>query len=249
MFANGGEPDAHGYVRQSAISEAALAAFGKKLDVGPELTADHLFYYVYGVLHMPAYRSKYAANLQKELPRIPVPTRLEDFWALVRAGQQLADLHVNYDTVEPWPIEFEKGGWVPCPGFADMDWFRVGKPMRHPRRGKAKDTTRVHYNDNITVSGIPEEVYGYMVNGKPAIAWVMERQRVKTDKDSRIVNDANRFALETMHDPAYPLKLLARVIRVSIETLRIVNQLPEPVWNTEPPPYCTKRWHRARRKA
>ena len=115
-------------------------------------------------------------------------------------------------------------------------WFRVGKPMRHPGRGKDKDRTRVRYNEFITVKGIPQDAYGYMINGKPAIAWVMTRQCVKTDKASGIVNDANRYALETMQDPAYPLKLLARVIRVSMETQHIVRQLPEPMWNTEPRP-------------
>ena len=233
LFAEDGQRDAHGFVRQSAISEKALDAFRDKLDVGPELTADHLFHYVYGVLHVPAYRVEFAANLSKELPRIPVPTKPADFWALARAGQNLGDLHANYDTVEPWPIEFENGGWKPRAGCAVMEWFRVGKPMRHPGRGRVKDRTRVQYNDNVTVIGIPEEAYGYVVNGKPAIAWVLERQCVKTNKASGIVNDANRYALETMQDPAYPLKLLARVIRVSMETYRIVNQLPVPVWNTE----------------
>lgn len=233
MFANGEETDAHGYVRQSAISEEALAAFGEKLGIGGDVTADHLFHYVYGVLHVPAYRVKYAANLQKELPRIPIPEKLGDFWALVRAGEQLGELHVNYDSIDPWPIEFEKGGREPRAGCTAMEWFRVGKPMRHPASGRAKDRTRVRYNDYIIVSGIPEEAYGYMVNGKPAIAWVMERQRVKTNKASGIISDANRYALETRQDPAYPLKLLAIVIRVSMETQRIVRQLPKPVWNTE----------------
>ena len=236
LFAVDGGRDAHGYVHQSAISKEALAAFGSKLGIGAELTADHLFHYVYGVLHVPAYRSKYAANLRKELPRIPVPEKLRDFWTLVQAGQRLGDLHAHYDAVEPWPIEFEHGGWEPRAGCAAMGWFRVSGPMRHPGSGRAKDRTRVRYNDNITVSGIPKEAYGYMVNGKPAIVWVMERQCVKANKASGIVNDANRYALESMHDPAYPLKLLARVIRVSMETLRIVSQLPEPAWNTESRP-------------
>ncbi len=236
LFADGGKTDAHGYVRQSAISDEALDAFREKQGVGPELTAGHLFQYVYGVLHVPAYRVKYAANLRKELPRIPVPEKLEEFWTLAQAGQRLGDLHTHYDAVEPWPIEFENGGWKPRAGCAAMEWFRVGKPMRHPGSGRAKDRTRVRYNDYITVSGIPEEAYGYMVNGKPAIAWAMERQCVKTHKASGIVNDANRFALETMQDPAYPLKLLARVIRVSMDTLRIVSQLPEPAWDLESHP-------------
>lgn len=102
--------------------------------------------------------------------------------------------------------------------------------MRHPK----KDRTRITYNPFITVKNIPEEAYGYMVNGKPAIAWVMERQCVKTDKSSGIVNDANRYALETMGDPAYPLRLLAKVIHISMETLSIVRSLPEPSWAKMP---------------
>ena len=215
-----------GYVRQSAISEGALAAFGAKL--GARVTADDLFHYVYGVLHVPTYRSKYATNLQKEQPRIPVPKEPDTFRVLVRAGKQLGDLHVHYDAVEPWPIAFEKGGREPRRGVVPMDWFRVDKPMCHPRQGKTKDTTRVQYNAHITVSEIPEEAYSYIVNGKPAIAWVMTRQCVKKAKASGIVNDANRYALETMQDPAYPLELLARVIRISIETQRIVRRLPDP---------------------
>ncbi len=228
------ETDAEGYVRESAISAAALQAFRAQLGLGSELTADVLFHYIYGVLHVPSYRKKYAANLRKELPRIPLPERPEDFWALAQAGEKLGHLHVRYDEAEPWPIAFEKGGWTPPEGMAPMAWFRVKGPMRHPRQGKAKDRTRIQYNDHITARDIPEAAYAYMVNGKPAIAWVMERQCVKTDKASGIVNDANRYALETMQNPAYPLELLARVVRVSMETLRIVRELPDPAWRTDP---------------
>ena len=228
QLAGNGIPDDCGYVCRSAINERALAAFRATIGVGTEATADDLFHYVYGVLHLPTYRARYAANLRRELPRIPIPVKLEDFRALVTAGQELEKLHVDYDAVEPWPIEFEKGGWEPGPGHAEVDWFRVRKAMRHAGRGKTKDTTRVSYNDHICISGIPKEAVDYRVNGKPAIAWVMERQRVKTHKASGIVNDANRYALETMDDPSYPLKLLARVIRVSMESQRIVSQLPEP---------------------
>ncbi len=228
LLADTRKPDNHGYVRQSAINQRALAVFREALGISIEITDDDLFHYVYGVLHLPAYRKKYAANLRKELPRIPIPVRTEDFWTLVAAGRELGKLHVNYEEVKPWPIEFEKGGWEPRPGHAEMDWFRVRKAMRHPGRGKTKDTTRIVYNDHITIGGIPTEATDYFVNGKPAITWVMQRQCIKTNKASGIVNDANRYALETMQDPSYPLKLLARVIRVSMETQRIVSQLPEP---------------------
>ena len=99
--------------------------------------------------------------------------------------------------------------------------------MKHPGTGRNKDRTQIIYNDYITIQNIPEEAYDYVVNGKSAIAWVMERQGVKTDKDSQIVNDANRFAIETMKDPAYPLRLLAKVITVSLETITIVDGLRE----------------------
>lgn len=98
--------------------------------------------------------------------------------------------------------------------------------MKYGRNGKEKDLTTIHYNDRITVSGIPLEAYDYVVNGKPAIDWVVERQCVKTDKASGIVNDANAWAVETMHNPKYPLELIGNVVRVSVETMRIVRGLP-----------------------
>lgn len=188
--------------------------------------ADDLFYYVYGALHVPGYGIRYANNLRKELARLPLPDDTEQFWSLAEAGRQLADLHINFEEADEWPLDFEKGGWNSPGSVARESYFRVEKPMRHPR----KDRTRITYNQFITVQNIPEEAYDYMVNGKPAIAWVMERQCIKTDKSSGIVNDANRYALETMGDPAYPLRLLARVIHISLETLKIVRNLPEPSW-------------------
>ena len=98
---------------------------------------------------------------------------------------------------------------------------------------KDPDLTTIIYNNNITVTGIPENAWDYEVNGKPALKWVMERQAVSTDKASGIVNDANCYATETIGDPSYPLKLLSCVIRVSIETNRIVEGLPEPEWIEE----------------
>jgi len=99
--------------------------------------------------------------------------------------------------------------------------------MKHPGTARKKDLSQIIYNDYITVKDIPIEAYDYIVNGKSAIAWVMERQGVKTDKASQIVNDANRFAIETMKDPSYPLRLPAKVIIVSIESIKIVDGLRE----------------------
>ena len=133
----------------------------------------------------------------------------------------MADLHLNYESVEPYPLKIESAGKK----LTDTD-YRVEK-MRYGKNGKDKDLTTLHYNDTITLTGIPIEAYGYVVNGKPALDWVVERQGVKTDKDSGIVNDANDWAVETMGNPRYPLELFQRVVTVSIETLRVVNGLPK----------------------
>jgi predicted helicase len=106
-------------------------------------------------------------------------------------------------------------------GASDLD-YRVEK-MRY---GANKDKTTLHYNSKITVKGIPLEAYDYVVNGRPALDWVVERQCVKTDKASGIVNDANDWAIETMQNPRYPLELFLRVITVSLETMKIVRGLP-----------------------
>jgi predicted helicase len=99
--------------------------------------------------------------------------------------------------------------------------------MRYGKNGKDKDLSTVHYNSRITVTGIPRRAFDYIVNGKPAIEWVRERQRIKTDKDSGIVNDANDWAVETMKNARYPLEVLLRVVTVSLETMKIVNGLPK----------------------
>ncbi|AMP68242.1 hypothetical protein UW163_01530 [Ralstonia solanacearum] len=143
-----------------------------------------------------------------------------DFWAFSKAGRKLADLHVSYETVEKYPLQIVGGGLL----LTDTD-YRIEK-MRYGKKGKDKDLTTLHYNDKITLTGIPLEAYDYVVNGKPALDWVVERQCVKTDKDSGIVNDANDWAVETMGNPRYPLELFQRVVTVSLETMKIVRSLP-----------------------
>ena len=104
--------------------------------------------------------------------------------------------------------------------------YRVEKMKYGGGHGIKKDRSTVIYNPHIRITDIPLEAHNYVVNGKPAIQWVMERQCVKTDKASRLVNDANRYAIETIGNPAYPLELLQRVIRVSMETMKVVKDLP-----------------------
>jgi predicted helicase len=205
-----------------AISDAALGRFATAYPA-EVITKEDIFHYVYGVLHSEEYRERFADNLSKQLPRIPLVKTAKDFWAFAKAGEGLIDLHVNYESAEPYPVNFT-GGALFMNSYADAD-FRVEK-MKFGGTGKAKDKSVVIYNSKITMTNIPLEAYDYVVNGKPALEGVMERQTVKTDSDSGIVNDANRYANETVGDPAYPLKVFQRVITVSLETMKIVRSLP-----------------------
>jgi predicted helicase len=211
--------------RRDAITAEGLQHFQSAYP-GEAIGKEDIFYYVYGLLHSPDYRERYSDNLSKELPRIPCVKTAVDFWAFSKAGRQLAELHLNYETVAPYAAKVE-GDAPNLPAAA----YRVEK-MKHGKgdgkaSGKDKDLTVIHYNARITVRGVPLEAYDYIVNGKSAIAWVMERQAMKTDKDSGITNDANDWATETMGNPRYPLELLLRVITVSLETLKIVQALPQ----------------------
>ena len=205
--------------RRDALTDAGLAHF-RAAYPGEDISKEDVFYYVYGLLHSPAYRDKYADNLAKELPRIPCVKTAAGFWGFSRAGRKLAELHIGYESVEPYPLTIQAKG-----ALTDAD-YRVVQ-MKYGKHGKDKDLTTLHYNNKITLTGIPLEAYGYVVNGKPALDWVVERQRVKEDKDSGIENDANNWAVETMGNPKYPLELFQRVVTVSLETQKIVAELPE----------------------
>jgi len=206
------QPDMEGYLRRDAITDAALADY--RAAYGDDtITKEDLFYHVYGILHAPDYRAKFAADLRKMLPRIPRPATAEDFWAFSKAGRELARLHLHYETIEPYPLQEVITSTV-------EDWGVV--KMRYPSK---TDKTQIVFNGHLTLKGIPPEALGYVVNGKPAIEWVMERYQVTTDKDSGIRNDPNDWCAEH-DDPRYIVDLVKRVVRVSVETVRIVKALP-----------------------
>ena len=163
------------------------------------------------------------------MPRIPCVKTTKAFWRFSQAGRDLATLHINYETAQPYPATLDCGERKISK--LEAKDFYVTK-MKHPKVNNAEgksvnDNSTVIYNHAITLRDIPIEAYDYVVNGKPAIAWVIERQCVKTDKNSGIGNDANDWAIDTMNNPKYPLELLLRVITVSIETNKIVNSLPQ----------------------
>ncbi|AQX30818.1 hypothetical protein BscR1v2_008860 [Bartonella schoenbuchensis R1] len=135
-------------------------------------------------------------------------------------------MHTNYEEVEPYPVTYKQGDpstWVIDD---EVNFYRVEKMKFAGKRGDI-DKSTVIYNAQITMQNIPLEAYDYIVSGKPALEWVMDRQIVKIDKASGIVNDANRYAVETVGNPAYPLELFQRVITVSLETMKIVRDLPK----------------------
>lgn len=225
LFAASGD-QAGGLTRRDAITDAGLAHFQAAYP-GKAISKEDLFYYIYGLLHSNEYRTRFANNLAKQLPRIPAVKRYEDFAAFTEAGRKLGHLHVNFETVTPYMVTFKEGDHrlIPEAEANPKKFYRV-KKMKFGGKSKEKDRTTVIYNEHITMQNIPLEAYDYVINGKPALEWVMERQVVKTDKASGIVNDANDYANETLGNPRYPLELFQRAITVSLETIRIVGALP-----------------------
>ena len=171
--------------------------------------AFRLFDYVYGLLHSPEYTNRFAAELGKMIPRIPMA---EDFWAFASAGAALADWHLGYESVEPWPLD-----GLPDES-ADPKHLRVEK-MRFATKA---DRGSIVVNRHVTLSGIPQDAHRYQVNGRSAVEWILDRYQVKTDPASGIVNDPNTWS----KDPRYIVDLLARIVAVSLESVAIVERLP-----------------------
>ncbi len=209
--------------RRHAITDYAVEYF-RKAYPSESVSREDTFHYIYGLLHSEDYRSRFRANLTKELPRIPCVKSTEDYRAFRDAGQYLGELHIGYEEVDLYPATIDTDGKLLMDDPEKV--YRVTK-MKHPRSGKNKDKSTIIYNSHITVRNIPEEAWGYVLNGKAALEWVMDRQCVKTDKKSGIVSDANCYAIETVGNPRYPLDLLLRMITVSLETVKTVQNLPE----------------------
>lgn len=206
-----------GLVRREGISNFIFERAKKQY--GKNVTKQDIFYYVYGILHSPDYRTVFASDLKKMLPRIPLVDDVKDFWKISKAGRTLADLHVNYEAVPAYQ-------GVKIAG-EDTKFFAIEK-MRFPKKDQ-KDM--IIFNSKIIISDIPAKAYEYIVNGKSAIEWVMERYQVTVDLNSKgegsgIKNDPNDWAKE-VGNPRYILDLLLSVINVSIQTVEIVSNLPK----------------------
>lgn len=207
------------------ISNFTLDAFRAAYEA--RITREDIFYYVYGVLHSPEYRTRFASDLKKMLPRLPFTRETADFWRFSQAGRDLAHWHLNYETVEPWPVHESTGELFldPEKDFLVQQMTFGRATAEQKARGEKVDKTTIHYNSRIMLTNIPLEAYDYVVNGKSAVEWIMERYQVTVDKDSGIRNDPNDWAREHKQ-PRYILDLLKRVIAVSMETMKIVQSLP-----------------------
>ncbi len=197
--------DEDGSNRRENITAWALSQFRehyRDIDIGKW----DIFHYVYGLLHHPEYRERYAANLKRDLPRLPYAP---DFWGFAKAGKRLGEIHVGYENVGEYPLDP-----IETPD-TQLDW-RVEKMKL------SKDKTQIKYNNFLTLDGIPAKAFNYRLGNRSALEWVIDQYRVKTDKRSGIVNDPNRG-----DDPQYIVKLIAKVITVSLETVDIVENLPD----------------------
>jgi predicted helicase len=228
--------DEDGTNRRENITDWALEHF-REHNNDKKITKWNIFYYVYGLLHHPEYRTKYAENLKRELPRIPLA---RDFWGFSNAGKELARLHTEYETLEPWPLKFietssgllgadvaaslhRHGGVKPPLQKAERHSalqiplsYRVEDKMR-----LAKDHRSLRVNDSLTLGGIPPETFEYRLGNRSAFEWVIDQYQVTEDKHSGIRSDPNR-----PDDPEYILRLVGQVIRVSLETVKLVKSLP-----------------------
>ena len=242
------------YIRRDGITDWILKEVRSRFGGSKAITKEHIFYYVYGLLHSKQYRERFADDLKKSLPRIPIVDSVQDFMSFYKSGKELADLHLNYEQsineqavgrdgdylfFAAMPMIAHRACGVRVNGDMDIwqnnwtnetyQYFAVDK-MRFAKirdeNGKlVADKARIIYNDHITIENIPLKAYEYVVNGKSAIEWIMERYAITIDKASQIKNNPNDWSREH-EQPRYILDLLLSIIMLSCQTVDIVNTLP-----------------------
>ncbi len=201
------------------ISDTALRTFQEHYR-DDTISKDDIFGYIYGVLHAPSYRRQFENNLKKEMPRIPFAP---DFRAFAEAGAALADLHLNYETCEQYPhLKVE-------PITPSLLWeekpehFLLGR--RAMRFADKETKTALIINEHVQLSGIPEAAHRYVVNGRTPLEWFIDRYKIKTDRESGIVNDPNGW----FDNPRDLITAIERIIHVSVESTKIIEALPSEV--------------------
>lgn len=206
-----------GYRRLDNITDNPLAGY-RRVYGDDRISKDDIFYYVYALLHHPEYRERYAADLKKMLPRIPHCAGFADY---ARIGQALADLHLHYENLPaPEALQYDFTADVPDDAY---ERYRIGsKKMSWTKR---TTKTALKYNEYLTISGIPAEANDYQIGGRSPLEWIIDRYYIKTDKASGIVNDPNDW-LREQHNPRYVADLIGSLVTLSLETQRLVNELP-----------------------
>ena len=211
------------YIRHDGISNWILNEVRTRLKL-KSIDKEMIFYYIYGFLHSPEYRTMFEADLKKSLPRIPIIEDVDAFRDFYQAGKALAKLHLNYESVAAYEgLEIVDA----YHGKNQYEHYSVTPKMRFPKKDQ-KDT--IIYNDYITIRNIPVEAYDYVVNGKSAIEWLIERYAVTVDKKSGIRNDPNDWSREH-ENPRYIFDLFCSIVNVSIKTMQIVGKLPKLSFN------------------
>ena len=225
------------YIRHDAITDEALTFFRKNYPNGVAgktknarrrlIEKEDIFYYIYGILHSEEYRSRFASNLKKELPRIPLADEFEPFY---QAGKALAELHLNYESAELYPLTMVWNRSSDSGQLSFEDFYNDPGPVEKMRWGKKRnsetgkmepDKSVLVYNSRLTFKEIPESANRYIVNGRSPLEWMIDRYQVKTDSASGIVNDPNLYS----EDPLYISNLVRRLVTVSVETMKIVDSL------------------------
>ena len=232
------EQDQQDYIRRDGITDWILKEVRSRYGGIKSITKESIFYYVYGLLHSQDYRTRFADDLKKSLPRIPIVERVEDFIAFERAGRRLAELHLNYDKFDK--VKFEDTSHIQVNLKADppksleeeYDLFAIDRNFKmqflKERDSKGRlvvNKSIILFNPRITIKRIPLKAYEYVVNGKSAIEWIMERYQYSTDNASHILNDPNDWAREH-NQPRYIYNLLLSVIELSCNTVYATFKLP-----------------------
>ena len=209
-----------GYVVEDNILDETLVAYREYYD-DDSIEKDDIFYYVYGILHHPAYKSKYRNDLRKGLPRIP---KAPDFWAFAEAGRKLGHLHVDYPELDGYPLEQDRSVLFDSNNDNHYRFEKLKMTVTD------KDTAEIRINEHLTLIGIPRRALDYIVNGKSGLWWIVNRYKIKEETIKQngetikigITKDANKL----FDDPRDFIKLVEQVTQVSLESVDIIDSLP-----------------------
>ena len=210
------EPDGDG----DNVTDWCLSQF--HAEYGTAITKDDVWEYIYGVMHALDWRHRYRHDLQRKLARIPLA---EDFEAFRSVGRKLMDLHIGYETVDEWPVRCQVDG-ASDKGQADDDAYRIEERMRWGRRpDKSDDLSVLIVNSRCQLVDIPSEAHDYEISGRSPLQWAIDSLRRKQDSGSGIVDDPNGWH-KWASQPFNLIRHLRRLVRVSVETARIIASLP-----------------------